>query len=189
MTPAIPVPSLALTGGAQRASLEQFVAERFRVVYGAQVRHFCVHLLGLRDGEGRWQAAAGYTPAAAGSLFLEQYLDAPAEAVLGRLAGRRIARERIAEVGNLAAPPGMGRALIPSLGRYLHEQGFRWVVFTATRELRNAFRRLRLEPLLLAPASPSRLPDAGATWGSYYAHGPSVMGGLIAACLRERQAA
>ena len=189
MKPAIPVPSLALTSDDQRASLEQFIAERFRMVYGAQVRHYCAHLLGMRDDEGRWLAAAGYTPAAAGALFLEQYLDAPAEAMLGRLAGGRVARERIAEVGNLAAPPGMGRALIPSLGRHLHEQGFRWVVFTATRELRNAFRRLRLEPLLLAPASPSRLPDGGVAWGSYYAHGPSVMGGLIAACLGERQAA
>ncbi|HZM33839.1 MAG TPA: thermostable hemolysin, partial [Burkholderiales bacterium] len=55
--------------------------------------------------------------------------------------------------------------------------------FTATRELRNAFLRLKLWPLLLAPANPLRLSAAAAAWGSYYAHKPIVMGGRIADCL------
>jgi hypothetical protein len=169
----------------QRAPLERFIAERFREVHGASVQHFCAHLLGMHDALGRWQAAAGYTPAASGRLFLEQYLDQPAEELLGAAAGTRVARASVAEVGNLAAAPGMGRLLIPAVGRHLHRLGYRWVVFTATRELRNALRRLQLEPLQLAPALPARLPDAGAAWGSYYRHDPAVMGGRIAACLEK----
>lgn len=186
MKPAIRSAVLAPAFPEQRASLERFIAERFHGVYGARVSHFCAHLLGMRDAEGRWQAAAGYTPAASSTLFLEQYLDAPVETLLAGAAGRRVARERIAEVGNLAAPAGMGRALIPALGRHLHGLGYRWVVFTATRQLSNAFRRLQLEPVLLAPALPARLADGGAAWGTYYAQDPRVMGGAISACLRRR---
>jgi hypothetical protein len=176
--------SFADTPG-ERAALERFIAERFFLAHGARIGHFCAHLLGLRDPLGRWQAAAGYTPASSGRLFLEHYLDRPVEQALAAAAGERIPREALAEVGNLAtAAAGMGRALIPAIGRHLHRLGYRWVAFTATRELRNAFRRLRLEPLELAPAAAARLPDGGAAWGSYYAHDPSVMAGRIAACLR-----
>jgi hypothetical protein len=180
-----PLPSLLSPAlGAERAALERFVAERFLRVYGARLSHFCAHLVGLRGAGGAWRAAAGYTPAGSKSLFLEQYLDAPVEALLAAASGRPVARERIAEVGNLAAAVGMGRELIPAVGAHLHALGYRWVVFTATRQLHNAFRRLRLDALELADAAPSRLPDHGASWGTYYAHGPRVMGGPIAACLR-----
>jgi hypothetical protein len=173
----------------ERAQLEGFVAERFREAYGACVSHFCVHLLGSRSAQGAWQAAAGYTAAGTARLFLEYYLDAPIEALLSRASGRPIERDWIAEVGNLAAAPGLVRELIPAVGAYLHRLGYRWVVFTATRELHNAFRRLQLEPLVLAPALAARLPDGGGTWGTYYAHAPQVMGGPIAACLPGRMAA
>ena len=173
---------LAIPDIPERATLERFIAERFLAVHGARLEHFCAHLVGVRDPVGRWQAGAGYTPAAAGQLFLEHYLDRPVEQALAAATGGPVARDEVAEVGNLATAPGRGRLLIPAIARYLHRQGYRWVVFTATRELRNALRRLRLEPLRLAPALPARLPDGGASWGSYYAHDPAVMGGRIVSC-------
>ena len=76
----VTIPGATLThAAAQRPALERFIAERFRQAYGAQVSHFCAHLLGLRDAAGKWQAAAGYTPAASGALYLEHYLDRPVE--------------------------------------------------------------------------------------------------------------
>jgi hypothetical protein len=173
--------SVTIAPPAQRASIEAFIAERFRKVYGAQVSHFCAHLLGLRDAGGVWHAAAGYTPAATGALFLEQYLDRPVEAVLSEKVGEPVPRSRIVEVGNLAAvPPGFARSFVPELGRYLLAHEYRWVVFTATREVRNLLRRLCFEAYALAPASRARLPGGGAAWGSYYVHEPHVMAGCIA---------
>jgi|SRR5512145_3264930 hypothetical protein len=166
-----------------RASFEQFIAARFDRAYGARVGHFSPHLLGVRDALARWQAASGYTPAAGQRLFLEQYFDRPVEDSLAGL-GRPVARERIVEVGNLAAASaGMARTLIPLLARHLHRLGYEWVVFTATRELRNSFRRLGLNPLRLARADPARLADGGASWGSYYQHDPLVMAGRIVRAL------
>jgi hypothetical protein len=173
--------SVAIALPSQRASIEAFIAERFRRVYGAQVSHFCAHLLGFRDAQGRWHAAAGYTPATAGALFLEQYLDQPVEDVLSRAAGERVPREHIVEVGNLAAvPPGFARSFVPELGRHLLAREYRWVVFTATREVRNLLRRLCFHAYKLAPASRMRLPGGASAWGSYYAHAPQVMAGCIA---------
>jgi hypothetical protein len=165
----------------QRRSFEQFIAERFSRAYGARLTHFLPHLLGVKDGLGRWQAAAGYAAAGVQPLFLEQYLEQPIERALADEVGREIPRNSIVEVGNLAADSaGMARALIPQLARHLHRMGYRWVAFTATRALRNSFRRLGLRPLHIAEADPARLPDRGASWGSYYDQDPVVMAGRIA---------
>ena len=53
------------------------------------------------------------------------------------------------------------------------------VVFTATASLLNSFSRLRLQPHVLAPADPARLPDRGRHWGRYYDTQPKVMFGDI----------
>lgn len=176
-------------GDALRASFEHFVAERFARAYGARLTHFLPHLVGIRDAQSRWLACAGYGGAGTGPLFLEQYLDAPIEAALGARVLPPVAREQVVEVGNLAAiSAGMARAMIPLLARHLHRLGYRWVTFTATREVRNAFRRLGLAPIVLAGADAGRLPDRGASWGTYYEREPLVMAGRIALGLRERSA-
>jgi hypothetical protein len=164
----------------QRPALERFIAERFRQAYGAQVSHFCAHLLGLRDAAGTWQAAAGYTPAASGALYLEQYLERPVEVVLSDALGEPVPRERIVEVGNLAsAAKGFGGRFLPALRAYLVDLGYAWAVFTATREVRGILGHFAFDARALAPAAPERLPDGGAGWGTYYAHAPSVMAGCI----------
>lgn len=178
---------LAGTNDESRAGFEEFIAARFSRAFGARVKHFLPSLLGVRDRQSRLQAACGYGEAIAGDLFLEQYLDQPVEVALTAALGRPVPRSRIIEVGNLAAvSAGLARELIPLLARHLHRRGYQWVTFTATRELRNSFRRLGLEPLALGPADPAHLPDRGANWGSYYRHDPQVMAGRIALGLRAR---
>lgn len=167
-------------GAAGRASLEAFIARAFRQSYGAEVSHFCRVLLGCRDAQGDWIAALGYSPAADGPTFLEQYLDQPIETALGARLGRDVGRTDIVEVGNLAAlHPGAARALIISTTRLLNGLGLRWVAFTATASLLNSFSRLRLQPQVLAAADPARLADGGGQWGRYYDTQPQVMFGDI----------
>ena len=100
--------------------------------------------------------------------------------VLSGAVNANVPRERIVEVGNLAsAAKGFGGRFLPALRRYLLDLDYRWVVFTATREVRGLLQHLAFEAHLLAPASPERLPDGGAGWGTYYAHQPSVMAGTL----------
>lgn len=167
-------------GAAGRDELEAFIAASFRASYGAEVSHFSEVLLGVRGRDGRWIAALGYTAAARGPLFLEHYLDVPVERAISAHTRVPVERAAIVEVGNLAAShPGAARALIVSTTQLLNSLGLRWVVFTATVSLLNSFSRLRLQPHVLAPADPARLPDGGQRWGSYYDTQPKVMFGDI----------
>jgi len=170
-----------LAAGAEgRAGLEAFIAAAFLKSYGAELTHFCDTLIGCRDAQGAWIAGLGYSLAADGPLFLEQYLDVPLEQAIGDRAGYAVERGQIVEVGNLAADhAGAARALIVSMTRLLHGHGLHWVAFTATSSLLNSFTRLRLKPGVLADADPRRLPDGGKRWGSYYNSQPQVMFGDI----------
>ena len=111
-------------------------------------------------------AAAGYRPARQGPLFLERYLAAPVESLLGSHSEAAPARERIVEVGHLAASrAGEGRRLMLLLGPHLGGQGFRWVVGTLTEELRHLFVRLGIAPLALGVADPAVLGERGCGLG------------------------
>ena len=181
LDPALTLRALARNrGGAGRAAVEAFIRERFAARYGARVRHFMPTLLQLEDDAGVRHDAVGVRSAACESLFLERYLDRPVEAEIARRSGFSPARERIVEVGNLAAQgAGHARLLIVALTSLLVAQGFDWVVFTGTPEVLNSFSRLDLGPLALGEADPARMGDELADWGSYYDSHPMVMAGNI----------
>jgi len=176
-----PLPTVrhTIVGAPQRAAAEGFIADIFRRHYGAEVKSFAPNLMLLEDGE-RIVATAGWRCAGEDRLFLENYLDAPIETAVGRLAGQSVRREAIVEVGNLAADRAGGSVdVILTLAAHLDRLGYEWVVFTATRELIGIFRRLGLPPLALASADPACLGDQAADWGSYYDSQPIVVAGRI----------
>jgi hypothetical protein len=124
----------------------------------------------------------GYRTGLAKDLFAEHYLDLPADQLISNRIGRCLARGNLVEVGNLAlSDPGHARWVIAASTAFLAAAGYRWVLFTATRPLANAFRRLGLRPVHLAEADPARLPDGGAAWGTYYGQNPAVYAGDILA--------
>jgi hypothetical protein len=173
----------------RRACLERFIAEVYLRRYGARIDHFAEHLIAFQDDAGNWLAAAGYTPATAAPLFLEQYLDVPAEAALTAHIGAPVARRQLVEAGNLAAVgAGAARTMIVALAVLLHRLQLGWVVLTGTRLLLNSFVRLGLPPIALVHASPQRLPDRGSSWGSYYQTGPMVVAADVAAAFLSLQA-
>lgn len=172
-------------GHPDRPAVERFIHVLFRRSYGADIRSFYPQLL-VFSAEARVRAAVGYRCGHGQPLFAEQYLDVPAEQAIRAVCGEPVERARIVEVGNLAlATPGQARWLIAAVTLYLHAAGYRWVLFTAVRPLINAFQRLGLNPLPLAPADPARLGTAARNWGSYYAGGPLVCAGDIAAGQRK----
>lgn len=163
-----------------RGAAEAFIRDRFLARYGARVRHFMPTLLQLETAAGIVQGAVGIRAAGSETLFLERYLDRSVEAEIAGRFAIHPPRQRIVEVGNLAARgAGYARLLIVSLTELLLADGFEWVVFTGTPEVLNSFRRLGLVPLPLAPAAPSRMGDELADWGTYYATHPQVTAGDI----------
>lgn len=174
-----------VAGSPRRAEGEAFIADIFRRHYGAEVRSFAPNLMLFERG-GDVAAAVGWRGAGDEKLFLESYLDTPIETAVARLAGQPVRREKIVEVGNLAADmPGGSVEVIVELAAHLHRLGYEWVVFTATSKLIGIFQRLGLPPLALAPADPARLGERAREWGSYYASGPVVVAGRIGFALER----
>jgi hypothetical protein len=184
----LPAPIHALHVGPrhpQREPLQEFIRAVFRRAHGAEVSAFYPNLISF-SAEGARRAVVGYRDPLFDPLFSEQYLARPAQELASGRLGLEVRREEMVEVGNLAlADPGHARWVIAASNAYLAAAGYRWVLFTATRTLANAFQRLGLKPLSLASADPHQLPDQGASWGGYYDAGPQVyIGDLQAGCLK-----
>lgn len=164
-----------------RGEIENFIAQCFAAAHGARINQFMPRLLSLRAKRGDLIAAFGLRAAADSRLFLESYLDHPIQAVLQARLGQAVKREEIIEVGNLSALyPGAARWLIVALTAMLHDEGYKWVVFTGTAALRNVFSRLGLRPVELGAATLEHLPPPDrADWGRYYDNTPLVMAGDI----------
>ncbi len=180
---AVPAPwTFGSAGRAERPRVEDFIRRGFEDAYGSRLAQLMPELMVLRHGS-EIAAACGLRPAAADRLFLELYLDAPVETVLGAASDPSAARADITEVGNLViARPGYARRLIVHLAACLYARGCRWVVFSAVPALRNSFRRIGIPLITLAPADAGRLSaDERARWGTYYDHSPVVTAVNVAA--------
>lgn len=167
-----------------RPSLERFIADVFARQYGARVSHYMDVLIGYRTSEEGWAAAVGFSPLVGKTAFLEQYLDRPVEQMISRSicsSGAEVcARSDIVEFGNLASVhPGVLRSAILQLTEWLYSIRMHWVVFTATKKIKNSFSRLHYNPVKLAVADPRRLGVRGSEWGSYYENSPLVMFGDV----------
>ena len=171
---------LAQAESAQREAFEQFIRQRFVEAHGARISSFMPDLFGLHDAEQQLSAVCGARLAVEQPLFLEQYLDAPVEQIIARLAERPVVRDEIVEVGNLASiSAGSARMIIVIMTCLLAQRGLQWVVFTGAASLINSFHRLGLEPLRLCSADPSVLGEQRHDWGQYYAQRPQVFAGSI----------
>lgn len=160
-----------------REHLERFIHSVFRRAYGANIRHFMPTLLSLHDQEERVLAVCGLRRAESGSLFLENYLQDPVEAVLTTRIGATVTRDSIVEIGNLAVTElGLARSLLRVVIRHLLDTDAEWAVFTAIPALRNSLGKLNVQLEVLCDASLDQVPSAEQPdWGSYYDQQPQVM--------------
>jgi hypothetical protein len=168
-----------------RADVEQHVASGYASTYGARLTHFLPWFLTL-ECLGTMTGVVGMQAADGNALFLERYLERAVEKQLAEKLGHPVARGALVEIGNLvAAKRGASQLLFLLFTAILHQAGYQWIVFTATRSLRNNLEKLgfpllelqRVEPACLAPALLTQ-------WGSYYHTEPVVMAGSLAAAVQ-----
>ena len=172
-------------GDPLRPDLERFVHAAFARAHGAEVRSFMPTLLALR-GQRRLCGVVGFRLAAAEPLYLEQYLDSPAEELIAARAGVRVRREEVVEVGNLAGTSCRAAChLITLLPRYLLARERRWIVFTGTSKVRATLERMRAPVFELAAAHSECITGKADAWGRYYDADPRVMAGYIPDGLRN----
>lgn len=175
-TPAIDLDTVDSTG---RAALESRIADTFARHYDARIQHFMPFLLSLKLYT-QLGAVAGLRLAAQSTLFLEQYLDGRVEQAVASAYKTPVDRAQIVEIGNLAsAAPGSAAILFGVLPVILRQAGLRWVVCTATPQIRSMLAKLEFSTRMICKADAALLGDQQAEWGSYYDSSPNVIVGDV----------
>lgn len=146
----------------------------YALSYGACVTSIPKTVIALVDNQDKVHAAAGFRDSSE-RYFSEYYLDAPVDAVIGRVTRKRVDRDKIVEVSSLASrTPAISVRFMRELVLYGEALGYDWAFFTATSRLEKLLRRMRLPLISLGTASASRVP-APEIWGSYYETDPRVL--------------
>lgn len=180
----------------QRSEIENYIAQRYSLAFDAHLNSFMPTFMALMEGE-EIRSLCGFRVASDESLFLEQYLDEPADQLLNKVFHHslsdqsanhpaenstqpRIERSKLIEFGQLASfSKGFSTLHFLLMTQKLVESGYEWCIFTATDPLYAMMSRLGLETTVLAEADPSRIPDATYTWGNYYQHQPRIVAGNL----------
>lgn len=179
-----------LAGTPLRGAYEQLIRSRYAAVHGAELLEFMPSLLGVIGARGEPLAVLGYQSAAAGPLFLEQYLDAPIEQILSCRdealgSSMRFDRQRIVEVGNFASNDNSATMeLVRRLPDFLAREGFEWLVFTGTPRVCTLVKSFGAPLLDLGGADAGKLRSGADRWGRYYESAPRVMAGWLGHCAR-----
>lgn len=175
-----PTYRLAMPGMADYSELSDFIRRIFRKTYDAEVVVAYPQLIGVYAENDTPRAALGMRGADEEKLFLERYLAQPAEKAIRDHTGLTIARQHIAEAGNLASTSMTAlRNLMLALSVTLKQEGFEYILFTGTESLKRYLELLGLKPVVFAKADPSVLGKDAARWGKYYDTRPQVMGGTV----------
>jgi thermostable hemolysin len=179
LLPNLPL-SLVAQSSPHRVELEQYIKEHFYTYYQAQIDSFLPYLLATHSEE-QISSALGFHPAKVSEqLFLEQYLDVDIQSTLCQLFNQAVSRDDVVEIGSLTSTKkGSSHILFILTAAVLYEAGFKWVVFTATKQVETLLAKLGLKPIDVCGADPERLSDHGNSWGSYYEKKPRVLAGNL----------
>ena len=181
--------SLTVSHQSDRARIEEFISDRYEKCYGSRISCHYSSLMSVADKTGNIAAAVGLRFAADEDLFLEQYLQHPADEILSDKFGIGIGRDQIVEIGNLASSGrGASLFLFIAMAAYLHRHGIAYAAVTATHGLRRSFAMLGIDWTELGAARPEALPDKGAAWGSYYSRDPKIVAGCVSPALARLNA-
>ncbi len=171
--------NVLLPGEAGREELEDYIADKYRLVHRANVNAFLPILLRASRDDATL-GAVGIRPGQFRPMFLEQYLESPIEQQIAGFTQKPVDRLRLVEIGNLSVTRrGFTTPLFVSLVTLLAEAGFEWVVFTATAQVEGLVSCIGFDLEFLAMADPGRLVDGRDNWGDYYASGPRVLAGNL----------
>ncbi|HAU8296524.1 TPA: delta-VPH [Vibrio vulnificus] len=156
----------------------EYVQQRYELAFSAHLHQFMPAYLVLAH-QGHLLSLCGFRIAADEPLFLEQYLDQPAEHVLSQRFASDIQRSNLIEFGHLASfTKGTSPIHFYLMAEMLVSMGFEWCIFTATDPLHALMTRMGLEPQEIARADPNCLANAE-SWGSYYEHQPRILAGNL----------
>ena len=173
-------------GDQGRAQIEQHILSAYEQSFGAHFSHFMPELISAAHPGKEAHLRFGICAASRHHLYLENYLTEPIETLLSNAVCSRVERHSIAEIGNLSLShtENLQHDLV-AIATYCQQQGYRYVVCTATRVLRLLFLRAGMKPVHLGNAEQHHAPYDGSHWGNYYETRPQIIGGNILLALQH----
>ena len=194
------------TSNTQNQDTQVFIQKIYEYIHHAKLSYFMPILFSgfsntpsyagwLSDDDnplpalGPTNVAIGLKPIGEAKVFLEQYLKAPIQVEISKLAKEPVDRQRIFEIGNLASGcAGTARLMVAFLVFYLstpvinqtnhrHQSKADWVVCTGTDAVRHILISMGISSHVIAKATAEALdnPEQVSAWGSYYEHNPLVL--------------
>jgi len=168
----------------ERRSLENFIREKYQQVHQAKISTFSSTLFAGYHGA-EMQVVIGMQHLNQAYAFLEQYLDEPVENTLSKLSQTQISRDKVVEIGNLAAlDMDKAKLMAAFLVFHLSQQRIEWAVCTGTAAVRYVLQQMGLRFHVLEKADPQVLGKAQHLWGSYYQQKPYVLAIDVAEALQ-----
>jgi len=160
-------------------SITDLIERRFGTVHNAKPSPCYPDYVAVGDLPSTPRAALGVRFAGRERLFLEAYLDGPIETVISRAMEKPVSRDRIVEIGCLAAdqPAALMQLLLETAERL--DTADLIATATLTLPLQSMFKRIGMPLVRLATADPARVHRA-VEWGSYYAQAPAIFAGDVA---------
>src|SRR5690606_22854103 len=150
----------------ERRSLENFIREKYQQVHQAKISTFSSTLFAGYHGA-EMQVVIGMQHLNQAYAFLEQYLDEPVENTLSKLSQTQISRDKVVEIGNLAAlDMDKAKLMAAFLVFHLSQQRIEWAVCTGTAAVRYVLQQMGLRFHVLEKADPQVLGKAQHLWGS-----------------------
>lgn len=163
----------------RRIDAEAAVKNIFRKAYGADINEFSPMLLCAQQQD-QIDTVIGLRCAQGNQLFLESYLDLPIEEVIYQQCKIEVPRDSLVELGNLVAQrSGSSRQLFITLAFALEAAEVQWACFTATGQVKQLLRKLRLNPIELCKAQQRAVIGGDSSWGGYYDQSPTVCFGNV----------
>ena len=159
-----------------QASSARFIRGQYWATHQATLTSLMYQRFALLDSCDMPCAVVGLKPFESSQALVERYLDEPIQQLVSQVLGRRIPRESLIEVGNLAADSLIQSVrLIIFLLHWLKWFGISHAVCTGTEAVRLALKRARVPFQVIGAADPNRLGDERWHWGSYYQNAPQIL--------------
>ena len=152
----------------------EVVKEKFRSSYKASVEPSPQYFAVTQDSEEHILSCAGITFADHRTLFSEQYLSQPIEAILSQRYEKMIDRSVIAEIGSLISHHRTaGMIMVNMVPLLAWCMGAQYLLCTVTPRVRQMMESCQIDFEPLLTADPQRLADdGGKNWGTYYSKLP-----------------
>ncbi|MFL4393903.1 thermostable hemolysin [Acinetobacter pittii] len=159
----------------ERFFLESFINNSFKKTHQAELSSYLSTLFSGKSNNDV-KVAIGIESLKDHIAFLEQYLSIPVHKAIEQSVGYQVNREKVFEIGNLAAIDiKNAKLIIAFLVFYFSIHKVEWAVCTGTIAVRYALKQMGLIFHVLEKADPLALQDEGEQWGSYFEQKPQVL--------------